>query len=248
MLQTQNAQTSTTTMTTMAISQAADSPVVAGIAVGDAHISSLRKAHYTVLQEGIFTAWSFSKEMKPSKSFDSSTISRAQAGDEVNWQLLAAYGGVTRFRTHGLMLLDKGNGKNLTMEILAEDCAWRVKEQGLWRKAQVEQVSSGATAFQVSQLDGRLNNTEILRSAILLRTRGFHGAIRHGAGVSVAKLLVHCTRQNHLDFKMAMYRKKDVQYVGGELGLAPRKKSIYQFLSKRGLMETETRTDQEFKA
>lgn len=234
----------TTTTSTMAqLSQAArDSPAVAGSATGDPHIWSLRKAHYTLLQEGIFTAWSFSKAMT------SSMISMAPAQNEVNWQLLAAYGG-NHFTTQGLMLLDKGSGKTMmTMEIMAEDCTWRVKEEGVWRKAQVELLrSAGATNFQVRQVHGKLNNSKTLRSAIILRMQHGHGGL-HGRVSKVAKLVVHCTPQNHLDFKMAMYRKDDIDHVGGELGAAPPKKNNYQFLSKQGLMETEMRTDQQFQA
>jgi hypothetical protein len=191
----------------------------------------LRGAHYTLLQEGVFVAWNFSKAVPASGA------ARPAAR---GWQLLAAYAG-KRFVTQGLLLLDPHSGQS--MEITAEDCSWRVKEKSQWRKAQVELLSAedGTTSLQVKKLHEKLGETKMLRSAILLQMEsGSHMK-------KIAKLVVHCRPQNHLDFKMTMFQKSDMDHVGGELGVAPDANHSYHFLfSKQGMMQM--RADQEFKA
>ena len=64
---------------------------------------------------------------------------------------------------------------------------------------------------------------------------------------NIGKLVVHCRPQNHLDFKITMFQKSDINHVGGELGVAPDGNNNYHFLfSKQGMMRM--RADQEFKA
>ena len=156
-------------------------------------------------------------------------------------QLLAAYAG-NSFTTQGLLLLDRHSGQS--MEITAEDCSWRVKEKtSPWRKAQVELLSAedGTTSLQVKKLHEKLGETKMLRSAILLQMES------ESDMKNIGKLVVHCRPQNHLDFKMAMFQKSDVNHVGGELGVAPDGNNNYHFLfSKQGMMRM--RADQEFKA
>ena len=62
-----------------------------GTVGGDPHVHSLRGAHYTLLQEGVFVAWNFSKAVPASGA------ARPAAR---GWQLLAAYAG-KRFVTQG---------------------------------------------------------------------------------------------------------------------------------------------------
>ena len=200
---------------------------------GDPHIHSLRGAHYTLLQQGFFVAWNFSKAV-PASTVPSAAPARG-------WQLLAAYAG-HRFTTQGLLLLDPHSGQS--MEITAEDCSWRVKEkQTPWRKAQVELLSAedGTTSLQVKRLHEKLGETKILRSAILLQM---------GSGSdmkNISTLVVHCRPKHHLDFKMSMFQKSDIDHVGGELGVAPDVDHNYHFLfSKQGMMRM--RADQEFQA
>ena len=159
---------------------------------GDPHIHSLRGARYTLLQQGVFVAWNFSKPV--------AAPSAAPAAAR-GWQLLAAYAG-NRFATQGLLLLDPHSGQS--MEITSEDCSWPVKEKkSLWRKAQVELLAAedGTTSLQVKKLHEKLGETKVLRSAILLR-------MESGSDMKdIAKLVVHCRPQNHLDFKMTMFQK-----------------------------------------
>ena len=205
----------------------------AGGVAGDPHIHSLRGAHYTLLQQGFFVAWNFSKAV-PASTVPSAAPARG-------WQLLAAYAG-HGFTTQGLLLLDPHSGQS--MEITAEDCSWRVKEkQTPWRKAQVELLSAedGTTSLQVKKLHEKLGETKILRSAILLQM---------GSGSdmkNISTLVVHCRPKHHLDFKISMFQKSDIDHVGGELGVAPDVDHNYHFLfSKQGMMRM--RADQEFQA
>lgn len=186
-----------------------------------------------MLQQGFFVAWNFSKAV-PASTVPSAAPARG-------WQLLAAYAG-HRFTTQGLLLLDPHSGQS--MEITAEDCSWRVKEkQTPWRKAQVELLSAedGTTSLQVKRLHEKLGETKILRSAILLQM---------GSGSdmkNISTLVVHCRPKHHLDFKMSMFQKSDIDHVGGELGVAPDVDHNYHFLfSKQGMMRM--RADQEFQA
>ena len=205
----------------------------AGGVAGDPHIQSLQGAHYTLLQQGFFVAWNFSKAV-PASTVPSAAPARG-------WQLLAAYAG-HGFTTQGLLLLDPHSGQS--MEITAEDCSWRVKEkQTPWRKAQVELLSAedGTTSLQVKKLHEKLGETKILRSAILLQM---------GSGSdmkNISTLVVHCRPKHHLDFKVSMFQKSDIDHVGGELGVAPDVDHNYHFLvSKQGIMRM--RADQEFQA
>ena len=202
---------------------------------GDPHIHSMRGAHYTLLQEGIFVAWNFSKAVPAVPAVPGA------APTARGWELLAAYAG-NRFTTQGLMLLDRHSGKS--MEITAEDCTWRVKEKSSWRKAQLELLTAedGSTSFQVKKLHEKLVEAKVLRSAILLKMAESGSDMKN-----MARLVVHCRPNYHLDFKMSMFQKSDINHVGGELGVAPDANHNYHFLfSKHGMMQM--RADQEFKA
>ena len=192
---------------------------------GDPHIRSILGAHYTLMQEGIFVAWNFSKVIE-------------NKATKADWQLFAAYSG-NRFTTQGLMLVDKHSGQ--TMELMAEDCAWRVKQKDTWRKVQLELLSGqdGATVLSVQKLLEEVD-AQTLKSVIILR-------MESGRGMQdVAKLVVHCEPHNHLDFKIGMYEKDDIGHVGGELGVPPNANNNYHFLFTRSNM-IEMRNDQEFK-
>ena len=200
---------------------------------GDPHIHSLRGARYTLLQQGVFMAWNFSKAV-PASALPGAAPARG-------WQLLAAYAG-DHFTTQGLLLQDRSGQ---SMEITAKDCTWRVQEKkSPWRKAQVELLlaEDGTTSLQVKKLHEKLGETKMLRSAILLKMMDSESDMK-----KIANLVVHCRPNDHLDFKMVMFQKSDINHVGGELGVAPDGNHSHNFLfSKKGMMEM--RADQEFKA
>ena len=194
---------------------------------GDPHMHSFRGAHYTLLKQGVFVAWNFSKPA-PSPS-----------APPAEWQLLAAYAG-QQFTTQGLLLLDPHAG---SMEITAEDCLWRIKEENSpWRKADLEEISEdGRSSIQVKRLHEKLGETKIFRSSIMLQM----GSGSQGTK-SIASLVAHCIQQNHLDFKLTMFDRKDLDYVGGELGMAPDGSHNYHMFSKKSMVQM--RADQEFQA
>lgn len=204
-------------------------PPTDGGVQGDPHVHSLRGAHYTLLKEGIFTAWNFTKSTTTEK---------------VNWQLLAAYLG-RQFTIQGLLLMNKNSGE--TMEIMAQDCAWRVKHHDAWSKASDVQAElkksakDGATNFDIKDVKEKLGNSATFKSTLVMNMRS------QDAMQEVAKLVVHCKPQHHLDFKVKMSHTDDIKHVGGELGVGPDANSNYLFLfSKQGVRDM--KTDREFKA
>ena len=168
-----------------------------GVVDNDPHIHTLRGAHYTLLQSGNFLAWSFSKA-------------------PVDWRLLAAYSGVeSRFTTQSLLLLEKQSG--LTLQMTAEDCGWQMKTENGWREVQPQLLSHGAANLEVQEARKHTQDPLMLESVLVLQMQ------QPGVGsVNVARLLTHCGPKKHLNFKVKMYATKDLNYVGGELGGAPR--------------------------
>ena len=63
----------------------------------------------------------------------------------------------------------------------------------------------------------------------------------------VARLLTHCSPSKYLNFKVKMFDTKDLDYVGGELGSAPRNQSHLSLLSAK-LSSMVMQTDTEFQA
>ena len=170
---------------------------VLGVVNNDPHIHTLRGAHYTLLQSGNFLAWSFSKA-------------------PVDWRLLAAYSGAeSRFTTQSLLLLEKQSG--LTLQMTAEDCGWQMKTENGWREVQPQLLSHGAANLEVQEARKHTQDPLMLESVLVLQMQ------QPGVGsVNVARLLTHCGPKKHLNFKVKMYATKDLDYVGGELGGAPR--------------------------
>jgi hypothetical protein len=162
----------------------------------------------------------------------------------VNWQLLAAYLG-RQFTIQGLLLMNKNSGE--TMEIMAQDCAWRVKHHDAWSKASDVQAElkksakDGATNFDIKDVKEKLGNSATFKSTLVMNMRS------QDAMQEVAKLVVHCKPQHHLDFKVKMSHTDDITHGGGELGVGPDANSNYLFLfSKQGVRDM--KTDREFKA
>lgn len=60
----------------------------------------------------------------------------------------------------------------------------------------------------------------------------------------VAKLLTHCGPKKHLNFKVTMYDPKDLDYVGGELGVGDLKHDHLIFLSAK--LSSVVQADTEF--
>ena len=62
------------------------------------------------------------------------------------------------------------------------------------------------------------------------------------SGRKVARLLTHCSPKKYLNFKVKMFDTKDLDYVGGELGSAPRNQSHVSLLSAELSMVMQTDT------
>eukprot|EP00435_Cladocopium_sp_Y103_P014913 s198_g3.t1 len=173
----------------------------------DPHIHTLRGAHYTLLKSGNFLAWSFSKA-------------------SVDWRLLAAYSGAkSRFTTQSLLLLEKQSG--LTLQMTAEDCGWQMKTEHGWRKVQPQLLSHGAAKLNIQEVHKHTQDPLMFESVMVLQMQ------QPGGSMNVARLLTHCGPKKWLNFKVKMYAKKDLDYVGGELGGAPRNQSHLSFLSAK---------------
>ena len=103
----------------------------AGSLVGDPHVRTLDKSHYTVLSQGNFLAWSFKA---PTEYKVKSADKKAEAGDGSSLPTCVA-GGVANLLTllvasavldRGLLLVDKSMGKDRqSLEITAQDCKLR---------------------------------------------------------------------------------------------------------------------------
>lgn len=158
---------------------------VVGQADGDPHIHSLRGAHYTLLSQGNFVAWSYSK-----------------GTGETEAELFASYAG-SRFTTQALALKIKGSKAEM-LEITAQDCQWRAKSSGQWVEAESKDFSESNLEVEPPiKGQGRL----YMHTSMLLN--------------KLAKVMTRCKPGAHLDFKVEMLHKQDLQYVGGQLGAAP---------------------------
>ena len=123
------------------------------------------------------------------------------------------------------------------MEMTAEDCQWRSHHGEKWHA-----VSGGLELpWKVQTTNLTTPDLVVMGSEISFSMEGPQGQRK------VARLLSHCTPHDHLDFKLTMYKKEDIDYVDGELGVDPQvwnKSSL--FYSKSSQMQM--RNDLEFEA
>ncbi|CAK8993093.1 unnamed protein product [Durusdinium trenchii] len=222
------------TVTTTAADPGTTSTAASG---GDPHIASFHGAHYTLLKDGSFKAWTFTRDT----SFHSK---HGLKNAKVDFQLLAKYGG-PKFETRGLLLLDKTADSLKTLELTSKDCVWRVREgEDEWRDAKAELLSSEdhVTSVNISEphkTDG--NNPQVVSELYLKMT----DRVGMPSGRKVARLYTQCTPDDHLDFKMAMYEKEDIDVVGGELGVHSEEVQSAALLSTNTRM-MHVRTDDQY--
>mmetsp|Transcript_40663 Transcript_40663/g.63897 ORF Transcript_40663/g.63897 Transcript_40663/m.63897 type:complete len:531 (-) Transcript_40663:127-1719(-) len=188
---------------------------------GDPHIHSLRGEHYTLLRRGNFLAWNFSKVSEPAEV-----------------QLFASYSGQGRLFTAQALLL---KNRKRAMEITAKNCTWHDTR---WHpsKQWLPRVKWETTEFQV-QVPERVNGYLFMKSGITVNIKDINGKRK------LAQLVTHCKPYGHLDFKIIMFDKSDLDYVGGELGAAPQApqadaKDYYSFVSLKPRMKM--KADPEF--
>lgn len=217
-----------------------------GGAHGDPHIHSMHGAHYTLLKEGTFVAWEFNKDLESSGKPETA----------VHWQLLARYGG-KKFRTFAILLLDNSGHK---LEFSANDCALRAKEgDHPWHIAKAGllladtggsiQVHNSGIRVQDTTTQNTKSNRTLIDARINFNiTDGSHGSRK------VASLYTHCIVGDHLNFKITMMQKSDIDSVGGEMGVRPAalkatsRLSLLSHSASSKLRALRTRTDEEFEA
>lgn len=116
-------------------------------------------------------------------------------------ELLAAYVG-PRFTTQGLLLKEKSGTK---MEMTARSCAWHMLPRNDTSHSQIEvQAAREHKEFK-----------DVFMQTILMKQEDS----------ILAKLVTMCRKGNHLDFKVSMFEKSDLEQVGGQLGAAPSSKT-----------------------
>lgn len=185
-----------------------------GQADGDPHIHSLRGEHYTLLRRGNFLAWNFSK-----------------VSEAAEVQLFASYSGRGRLFTAQALLL---KNRRRAMEITAKHCAWHDTR---WRPREESKPLWEATEFQVQKPE-RVNGYLFMKSGIIVNIKDNDGKRK------LATLVTHCKPHGHLDFKIIMFDKSDLDYVGGELGAAPQAaKDYYSFVSVKPRMKMKADTE-----
>lgn len=191
-------------------------PSMQGGGNGDPHIHSLRGAHYTLLSQGNFVAWSYSKQT---------------GGFEA--KLFASYAG-PRVTTQALALKTAGSkGSEEMLEITAHDCQWRARssDSDTWLEAESKDVSqSNLEVPPPTKGQGPL----YMRASIVLKTSldPVH---------KLAKLMTRCKPGDHINFRVEMFHKDDLQYVGGELGEAPADQKTAMLSSGRTRFQTDAK-------
>lgn len=123
------------------------------------------------------------------------------------------------------------------MEITAKHCTWHDTR---WRPREESKPLWEATEFQVQKPE-RVNGYLFMKSGIIVNIKDNDGKRK------LATLVTHCKPHGHLDFKIIMFDKSDLDYVGGELGAAPQAaKDYYSFVSVKPRMKM--KADTEFEA
>ena len=187
-----------------------------GVEDGDPHIHSLRGAHYTLLSQGNFVAWSYSKQT---------------GGFEA--KLFASYAG-PRFTTQALALKTAGSKESKEMlEITAHDCQWRARssDSDTWLEAESKDFSqSNLEVPPPTKGQGRL----YMQASIVLKTP-------LDPDHKLAKVMTRCKPGDHIDFRVEMFHKDDLQYVGGQLGEAPADQKTAMLSSGRTRFKTDAK-------
>jgi len=191
-------------------------PSMQGGGNGDPHIHSLRGAHYTLLSQGNFVAWSYSKQT---------------GGFEA--KLFASYAG-PRFTTQALALKTAGSKESKEMlEITAHDCQWRARssDSDTWLEAESKDFSqSNLEVPPPTKGQGRL----YMRASIVLKNP-------LDPDHKLAKVMTRCKPGDHIDFRVEMFHKDDLQYVGGQLGEAPADQKTAMLSSGRTRFKTDAK-------
>lgn len=201
---------------------------------GDPHIHTLGGEHYLLLGQGSFSFWRFS-------GVDAETLSgNMWKKAPVDIQIYAHYSGHQSW-TKGLLLVDQSGHQGYgsrALELTSEDCRWRSKVPGGTSWYMVDEaklISDGdaMTAFKLVQSESQKMHVEFL-----MKTQT--------GWKNIGKLYAACKAGHHINMKMTMFSKEDINRVQGQLGLVHQ--SEYLIGGGAGLLETDQsrRADQEF--
>lgn len=179
---------------------------------GDPHIETFQGAHYTVANVGTFLAFNFSKKTE----FHSA---RGLQEAPILWQVFARYAG-KKFLTHALLLQDRSNhSSRQALELTSDSCKWRQKKspEHAWQEAKSGSLfvlydNAFMSGFEITELHKQYGTRPKFGSSVMLKMNTKQGARK------VALLSVICRPGRHLDFKMKMFHKSDMDFAGGELG------------------------------
>lgn len=217
--------TSTTTTTT----------TTSGGGRGDPHIYTLGGEHYLLLGQGSFSFWRFS-------GVDAEALSgNMWKKAPVDFQIYAHYSTHSSW-TKGLLLVDQSGHQGYgsrALELTSEDCRWRSEVPGgtSWHMVdEAKLISDGdeMTAFKLVRSQSQRMHVELL-----MKTQT--------GWKNIGKLYATCKPGYHINMKMTMFSKEDVNRVQGQLGVVHH--SEYRRGGGAGLLETDQghqRTDQEF--
>eukprot|EP00438_Fugacium_kawagutii_P009998 Skav223125 [mRNA] locus=scaffold470:32210:33745:+ [translate_table: standard] len=178
---------------------------------GDPHIDTFDNQNYLLLKQGTFSLWSYS-------GTDAKILSANHLEKKlpVDFQLYAHYSGHASY-TKGLMLVDNSGGAwKRVLEITSQDCKWRTKAgDSSWSTVDEPQMLSlpdangdEMTAFKMEQSQ---NGETMMYVKLLMK-------IVDGSFKDVGNLYVTCKPGRHINTKIAMASKEDIDLVQGQLG------------------------------
>eukprot|EP00435_Cladocopium_sp_Y103_P053499 s995_g17.t1 len=204
---------------------------------GDPHITTLSGEHYLLLGQGSFSFWRFS-------GVDAEALFRNMWKKvPVDFQIYAHYSGHSSY-TKALLLVDQsGGGEPHALELTSEDCRWRSKMPGenSWRQVDERKKlltdADEMTAFKLARSESQRMHVELLMKT----QRGWK---------NIGKLYATCKVGYHINMKMTMFSKEDINRVQGQLGVSQHTNHLSGGVA--GLLETDQtdqshqRADQEF--
>ena len=170
--------------------------------------------------------------------FHSEEISRTKKLP-VDWQVYAHYSGQQSF-TKGLLLIDKSGGSLRQMlEITSQDCKWRARK-GNEEWTVVDPVD---TPELISVPDGEdyITGFDLSRTVTGPHGHRFPNRVRFNMNTKngksdIAVLSLSCRPKHNMNIQVSMKRKRDQQFVDGELKVG-----------RKSLSTLQTSTDSDFR-
>ena len=121
----------------------------------------------------------------------------------------------------------------LDFGLCSKDCLWKTKVADGWSLATHQSSESSQVRVQPTRKDHSFLS---MKTGVLLYNQNQR---------KVAKLMTHCAPNHHLDYKLIMMDKANLDFVGGELGTSPEHIKGVALLSN---LRVSKKADEEFKA